>query len=139
LKSNEFHQWEVDQNIAGRMVAIIPEGGWPGKNEAERNAARDKAVLEDAYLGEQKAQRYELKSFEAVLTGGIAALDAERRALEWSIRERLVDQYGPQVTEGAEPVDNAVEQESEEAIFEAEEAKWDGRNLVSTDESDIPF
>lgn len=85
----ELAHWEAD--IAARELFLTPVDGWTGKNESARDAARDRAFAEDAQLKEQRAKRDELRRVVADLESQVAALEDERRAWEWAIRDRLVE------------------------------------------------
>lgn len=85
----ELSHWEAD--IAARQIFLTPADGWPGKNEAARDTAAAKAFDADPQLAEQRARRDALRRGVAGLESQIEALEDERRAWEWAIRDRLVE------------------------------------------------
>jgi hypothetical protein len=117
LRLNELNAWNVDKDIDARKVFMVPEAGWPGKNEGERKAAAEKAYALDESLNKMLDQQAGLKVEHAEMEGGLQTLDAERRALEWAIREALVTKYSPAVLETAEPTDNALQAEADKVDF----------------------
>lgn len=78
---------EVDERE--RKVLLIPDGGWPGKNEAERKAAESVALAGDEILKNIAELQKNTRNVLARGRGEIEALEAERRALEWEIRQAL--------------------------------------------------
>lgn len=91
LKDHQIELAHWDADITARQLYLTPPEGWPGKNEAARDAARDKAFADDPQLKEQRARRDELRRVAADLEIQITALEDERRAWEWAIRDRLVE------------------------------------------------
>lgn len=88
-KELELSIWKLEQDAVGRKVALVPESGWPGKNEAERNAARDRTYSEDETLL-KIAEHYTAAKIEHnQLTARSLELEAQRRGLEWEIREQI--------------------------------------------------
>lgn len=83
--------WRANQSIADRQRALVPEGGWPGKNQEARDAARDAAGAADETLAGHVAQRDEAHGQLFELEAEISGVEAQRRAGEWRIRERMVD------------------------------------------------
>lgn len=81
------------EDIAGRALAITPDGGWPGKNEGERKTASDKAFAADETI--QKLLDLKRVAEDNVIStqAQIDALEDERRALEWTVKATYVMQY----------------------------------------------
>ena len=72
--------------LEARKVVLLPEGGWQGKNQSERDAARDRVYAEDTILINLSTR---LQSVEDGLVRLQAKIDAEsalRRSYEWVIR-----------------------------------------------------
>lgn len=91
LKSAQIDlaHWEAD--ITARELFLTPVDGWPGKNEAARDVAAAKVFDADPQLREQRAKRDDLRRLIAGLEAQVDALEDERRAWEWAIRDRLVE------------------------------------------------
>ena len=119
----ELAHWEAD--IAGRQLYLTPPDGWPGKNAEQRDAARDQAFAADGQLKEQRARRDDLRRAVADLEIQITALEDERRAWEWAIRDRLVEalsgrRNGREAVEQTafdDGADQAVVEETDEIPF----------------------
>lgn len=87
---DELLLWKREKDLAERTTAIVPEGGWPGKNDSERKAAQLKALADDQVLKNIDELQMVTRSKIATASGEIAALEAERRAMEWEIRDQMV-------------------------------------------------
>lgn len=73
------------------IAKVTPEGGWPGKNPEERKAAESKTLTADPELAAIAEAARKIEARQSELTGQRDALEAERRALEWTVRENLVN------------------------------------------------
>jgi len=87
----ELDRWQADQLLAERAKALTPENGWPGRNEQARQAAREKALAEDSAYQNALTNRQAAHEKLLGLAGEIDSLEAQRRAAEWRIRERMVE------------------------------------------------
>lgn len=83
--------WRENKAVAERQRALIPEGGWPGKNQEARDAARDAAYGADDTLKGHLYNRDDAQGKLIQLEEEIAGVEADRRAGEWRIRERMVE------------------------------------------------
>jgi hypothetical protein len=79
------------ENLDTREATLIPAEGWPGKNEAERKASQAKALVTNEAYQLHVANIASLKRETAALLGDEAMLEAERRSLEYAVRDRLCD------------------------------------------------
>lgn len=145
--------WRANQSIADRQRALVPEGGWPGKNQEARDTARDVACAADEQLAGYVAERDGAHSKLFELEAEISGVEAQRRAGEWRIRERMVDALNgrglaPQgrgdQAEGA--VDGDVTQAQADAELEAawgahlsEEQAAADEPAPDSERADIPF
>lgn len=84
-------KWQAAQDLERRKLDLTPIEGWPGKNEEQRNTAREKAFAGDEITQNLSKTVSELESRLGLLAGEIEASEAERRAEEWRIRARMVD------------------------------------------------
>jgi hypothetical protein len=75
--------------LDARALTITPPDGWPGKNEAERKTARDKAIADDPACRVIIENLTVLRDDLARIEGEIAAAEALRRGAEWETREGL--------------------------------------------------
>lgn len=80
-----------ESDLAARILVIVPEGGWPGKNEAERKIAKEIAVAEDATCKVIGQRITELRDDLADTEGEIDALREQRDALRWQATAKLAD------------------------------------------------
>lgn len=113
----EAEIYSASKNLEDLLVQIIPEGGWPGKNDTERKAARDKAELEN--VGCQKAnEKLKNKRIVMIAIDGInTGLEAERRALEWQIRADLVARMPVTAEKSTQPETAAFDAVQDEMPF----------------------
>jgi hypothetical protein len=86
---NARRQLERDLEIA--KIDKSPTEGWPGKNAEERKLAQEKAFISDQDITKTDNMIDDCLEELSEATGQIEALEAERRAIEWSIRDSLVD------------------------------------------------
>lgn len=130
--------WRANQAIADRQRALVPEGGWPGKNQEARDAARDAAGAADQALAGHVAQRDEAHGKLFELEAEISGVEAQRRAGEWRIRERMVDALNGRgiVPQGrGDQADGAVDGDVTQAQADAElEAAW-GDHLAEQEQA----
>lgn len=84
-------KWQAAQDLERRKLDLTPIEGWPGKNEEQRNTARDKTLASDESVKALSQTVAELETRLGLLAGEIEAAEAERRADEWRIRSRLID------------------------------------------------
>ena len=82
---------QAKQDINARQLELTPADGWPGKNAEQRDIARDKAFAEDDLLLAASRQLNDASRALIELDARIQAVEAERRAAEWSVRADLVD------------------------------------------------
>lgn len=84
-------EWQITQDIQARELALTPVEGWPGKNEAARETAMHQSFSADETLQKLNAVLGQVKEDQATNEGEREAREAERRAYEWQIRQRLCD------------------------------------------------
>ncbi len=82
---------QLERDIELIKVDKSPIDGWPGKNAEERKLAQEKAFLADQDITRIDNMIDDCLEELSEATGQIEALEAERRAIEWSIRDSLVD------------------------------------------------
>lgn len=85
-----IHKGHIEADLAGRVLFLTPPEGWPGKNAEQRDQARELCVRDDPVCTELREALREIENDLADNTADIDALEAERRALEWSIRGGMV-------------------------------------------------
>ena len=83
--------WRSGKDIEARQLELTPDDGWPGKNAEQRDAAAKKAFASDEALQALLVGQEDTQTEALLLEGDIQALEAERRALEWTIRSRQVE------------------------------------------------
>lgn len=95
LKSGaEFELEEQEREYDARLLAMTPTNDkglrtWPGSNEEQRETARKLAEAGDEVLIQMRANLSEHRAAAADFAADIAALEAERRGLEWTVRAGL--------------------------------------------------
>lgn len=82
-------QWEI--TISQLKLALLPADGWPGKNAEARELARDLAYAQSVDLVEAARGLMTVQHAIARIDAAVDGLEADRRAIEWTIRARLVD------------------------------------------------
>jgi hypothetical protein len=113
--------YDHEQAIEARKSSLTPAEGWPGKNEEARKAARDAAFAADDALALHQRQAAELRGRLIILQADVEGVEAERRADEWRLRERLVEallQRGVQ-PQSAARVENAFDDTAQAATDQA--------------------
>lgn len=85
-----YRTWKNERETEARQIELTPAEGWPGSNDKAREAYKAGAFAHDAVLVALSDERRFAQRESADLSGKIEALEAERRAAEWSIRERLI-------------------------------------------------
>lgn len=78
---------QLEREIVARQVELAPLDGWPGKNQEQRDIEKGKAFAADEVLGNLEDDLDTFRFETVLIDGDIKALEAERRALEWAIRE----------------------------------------------------
>lgn len=79
------------EDLAGRKLYLTPPTGWEGKNEEQRKTAAEKCFADDETCKGLSLLIRENEGQIADLAGRLQSLEAERRAMEWEIRQALVD------------------------------------------------
>jgi hypothetical protein len=79
----------AETSIAFLKLTLTPEIGWPGKNEAERNIARDVTFSTNPGLVSAQHDLANMRHSLAELKGMEALHESNRRALEFAVRDRL--------------------------------------------------
>jgi hypothetical protein len=105
----KFELYKIQRQIEGDTVTITPADGWPGKNESERKVSMLKALAADPGIIRKKNYECEVMFELAKVEGEILALETERRAYEWGIREALVQKLGV-------PIHQAVDRAGDNAL-----------------------
>jgi len=116
-------KWQAEQDIHARQLELTPADGWPGKNAEQRDVARDQTFAEDAQLQEAVKKANDAHRALIELEARIQALEAERRAAEWSIRLRQVEALegrprGDHHSKDGRLFDEQVEHEIEEQMLD---------------------
>ena len=139
-------EWQLEKDLAAQRFKLLPAEGWPGKNQEQREQARDLAYAGDAQLQEIQAKLDGNHVELAVVEGRMAGLEVERRALEWAIRGTLAnalagkrDSHAPVEEAG---FDEAAAEASWQALYET--APAEGMRLTDEDghsatDDDLPF
>jgi hypothetical protein len=76
-----------DQALAAARLNLMPETGWPGKNETERKASQALAEDGDLDFCAARDERHDLEAHQVDLNLRIEILATERRAHEQSIQD----------------------------------------------------
>lgn len=79
----------ITRRLTDRTLALTPAEGWQGKNEGERKLAEQRTLAEDGYYQELTTQLAAYRDDLAMVVAEIQALEAERRALEWLVRQAI--------------------------------------------------
>lgn len=109
---HSLNEWQAGKDAEQRAALLTPPEGWPGKNQEQREAAREQALAGDpAYaqcVKDQQAAHRAVVEIEAQIEG----LAAERRALEFAVRITLAQALtvqGVNANHRGDPVDNAFD------------------------------
>jgi hypothetical protein len=142
------------QDLEARKLFLTPPTGWEGKNEEQRRTAAEKCFAEDETCKGLATLIRENEGQIAEMMGWVQTLEAERRALEWEVRQSLVDALrANQVqTQGNGPVeetafddvtlaeaDAAMQAAAEEAIFAGGPYPNGLPVDLKSEEADFPF
>lgn len=84
IAENESHLKELE-------IVLTPEDGWPGSNETNRKAAKNKALSEVPEYTPLVRELEVARKNMAELQSKVQLLKNERRALEWCIRDEYVN------------------------------------------------
>jgi hypothetical protein len=79
---------QLERSIKARKEQLIPEGGWPGSNDAQRKAAELKAYTTDEPLARFEQEQIELRRETAALEVDRDNLLEEKAAWQWTIRDQ---------------------------------------------------
>ena len=82
------------QRREARELELTPPEGWEGKNAETRAAARDAAYASDGELRDRRESLADFGRQDVQAQAHIAALEAERRGLEWIARLYLAERLG---------------------------------------------
>jgi hypothetical protein len=116
----QIGEWKLTQEDEAHKTFITPPDGWPGKNEEQRRVAAEKVFADDPALSGHKKELLNLRQKLITIDAEIQALDAERRALEWSIRNDLISrlsQAGVARDDQHEPADAVSDHQLDQATF----------------------
>lgn len=86
----DLRKWRLETDLDARAVYLTPAEGWPGKNEEQRNTAKERVLSEDTATQDMRKETAQCQEKRFTLSAQIQGLEAERRALEFSVREQLV-------------------------------------------------
>jgi len=87
-----IREWHAEKDLAARELEITPPDGWPGKNAEERTLSKERAFHADETRSKILAIVEDAHPNLLSIEGEIEALEAERRAMEWQIRLRYIEQ-----------------------------------------------
>lgn len=139
-------EWQAAQDMERRVIEITPPEGWPGKNEEQRRAAKEAALLADDQYQQAWADHRTAHSATITIQADIDALEAERRALEWQVRAALVEALrdgGVQSNHRGDPAGNtAFDDAADDRIWRQEFAKAApaaSYQMLAVDDDEIPF
>ena len=154
-----FNEWKTQRDIKRREVVLIPKDSkgtyaWPGKNDAQRDIARDKACISDEAMKCLMEQLSDIKKELSKVNGLIANLEGERRKREWDVRREqvavlreLAVQRNTRAPEGSDIhlFDDVMQSEADREISEEIERRYhDAANGLhhesdGTESGEIPF
>ncbi len=120
-------EWQITKDIQARELALTPAEGWPGKNEAARETAMKMAFAADETLKELNDNLAMIKRDQSKNEGEREAIEAERRAAEWNIRNRLCDSLqarGIQSTGDDSAFDEVTQAASDQMVDRAVEEEF---------------
>ncbi len=125
-KSLQVDADHVSAAIEARQLMLTPAEGWPGKNDSQRDTARDKALAADPELADMRQELSALRDKLAGSEGEIEALQAVASAERWAVRERLADALAARQVERSDDPSGEMpafsDAEDDEAVLAAEMA-----------------
>src|SRR5690348_6090532 len=95
----------LEEDTEARRVHVVPEEGWPGKNDEARKAARDKAFAADPTLTSIASDIRRLRDQLARVEAAIASNEVRFKADRWDTRQQLVEALRRQGTTSEEHAD----------------------------------
>ncbi len=131
-----LREWQAGKDLAARELVLTPPEGWPGKNQEARDLAREQAFKADEAHSQILAQTYQAHIELVEIEGQVEGLEAERRALEWQIRARLVEALERKHIQGNHHGEAAFEDVSDHTM---DEALFDGPGMAPVDDDELPF
>jgi hypothetical protein len=84
----------LDRPINDQKLTLVPVDGWPGKNEAERKIAADKAYNESPLILNFINSKEAMENKLASLRGELEQYEAERRGYEFAVRDAVAEGMG---------------------------------------------
>lgn len=90
LRNGETLLKHHQEDLEGRKMHLAPADGWPGKNDSERKIAQEKIFAGDETCQALRTLIRMNETKQAEMQGEVQGLEAERRAIEWTIREQMV-------------------------------------------------
>lgn len=106
------------EDLVARKFYLAPADGWPGKNEEQRRTAQEKAFAEDDVCASLGKLIRDNEARLAEFSAQVAALEAERRAIEWAVRIGIVEALTGQAIEAPAPVEETAFDETTAARLE---------------------
>lgn len=94
IKMSDIELDALSRAIDDRKLFITPEGGWVGKNEAERGVAANKTFASDEDLIKMVDSKIAETKKQQVLVSDLALFEAERRGIEFAVRDALAKALG---------------------------------------------
>lgn len=86
-----LREWQYEKDAEGRKLYLTPLEGWPGKNAEDRKTSAERVFAVDEVLGKIAAAANLVHAELAQCEALIAGLEAERRALEYTVKIALVE------------------------------------------------
>jgi hypothetical protein len=126
------------KDYTARLLAITPAEGWPGKNDDARKLAARQAEASDETLRAIGKRQREIENDLSNIEVAIEQLGAERRAIEWVIRDRMAAALG---SGRGDPVDSGIADDTDGLadLGADRELSEQFPATVYDDEGDIPF
>lgn len=140
-------QWQHEQDAEARRVQLTPTGDdykALGSNNDQRKASLEEIFANDETLKTIAEAVGEIRSDLETVQGEIDALEAERRALEWMVRARMVEaleRNHVQPNHRGDPAYHAFDDAGDTATMDTLDAEADRRQDWRTPAQhvDIPF
>jgi hypothetical protein len=79
----------VEAEIDQRVLALIPEGGWEGKNEAERKNSKDRALAADTVYQQLQAKLKMMQENKVIADASVDAISLKLRCIDIFIRDQV--------------------------------------------------